>query len=99
MKKIHYSWIVLLVTFLAIITAGIIRSASGVFIVPFEEQFDWSRSSISLAFAVSLFLYGVSGPFMAAFVDKYGLKRMMLYSMALLMLGLASTYVMQKEWH
>lgn len=99
MKKIHYSWIVLLVTFLSIITAGIIRSSSGVFIVPFEEQFHWNRSSISLAFAVSLFLYGVSGPFMAAFVDKYGLKRMMLGSMTLLMLGLASTYVMQKEWH
>ena len=99
MRKWHYSWIILLVTFLAIITAGIIRSASGVFIVPFEEQFDWSRSSISLAFAVSLFLYGVSGPFMAALVDKYGLKRMMLGSMSLLMVGLVSTYVMQHEWH
>lgn len=99
MRKWHYSWIILLVTFLAIITAGIIRSASGVFIVPFEEQFNWSRSSISLAFAVSLFLYGVSGPFMAALVDKYGLKRMMLGSMSLLMVGLASTYVMQHEWH
>lgn len=99
MRKWHYSWIILLVTFLAIITAGIIRSASGVFIVPFEEQFDWSRSSISLAFAVSLFLYGVSGPFMAALVDKYGLKRMMLGSMSLLMVGLASTYMMQHEWH
>lgn len=99
MRKWHYSWIILLVTFLAIITAGIIRSASGVFIVPFEEQFDWSRSSISLAFAVSLFLYGVSGPFMAALVDKYGLKRMMLGSMSLLTVGLASTYMMQHEWH
>ncbi|MER1998151.1 MAG: MFS transporter [Lysinibacillus sp.] len=98
MKKWHYSWIILLVTFVAIITAGIIRSSAGVFIIPFEEQFGWNRSSISLAFAVSLFLYGVSGPFMAAFVDKYGLKRMMLGSMALLMVGLASTYVMQNEW-
>ena len=98
MKKWHYSWIILLVTFLAIITAGIIRSSAGVFIEPFEEQFNWSRSSISLAFAVSLFLYGVSGPFMAAFVEKYGLKRMMLGSMALLAVGLASTYIMQEEW-
>ena len=98
MKKWHYSWVILLVTFVAIITAGIIRSASGVFIVPFEEQFGWNRSSISFAFAVSLFLYGVSGPFMAAFVDKYGLKRMMLLSMALLAVGLASTYIMQREW-
>lgn len=98
MRKWHYSWIVLAVTFLAIIVAGIIRSASGVFIEPFEKDFGWGRPSISLAFAVSLFLYGFSGPFMAAFVEKFGLKRMMLWSMGLLTAGLACTYVMQKEW-
>ena len=98
MKKWHYSWVILAVTFLAIIVAGIIRSSAGVFIDPFEQDFGWSRPSISFAFAVSLFLYGFSGPFMAAFVEKYGLKRMMLGSMTLLAIALACTFVMQKEW-
>ena len=98
MRKWHYSWIILAVTFVSIIVAGIIRSASGVFIEPFEQDFGWSRPSISFAFAVSLFLYGFSGPFMAAFVEKFGLKRMMLGSMALLTFGLACTYVMKQEW-
>ena len=35
---------------------------------------------------------------MAAFVEKYGLKRMMLGSMTLLSIALACTFVMQKEW-
>lgn len=98
LKKWHYSWIVLTVTFIAIIVAGIIRSSAGVFIVPFENQFGWSRPSISFAFAISLFLYGFSGPFMAAFVEKYGLKRMMLGSMTLLAIALACTFFMQQEW-
>lgn len=98
MKKIHFSWIILSVTFVSIIAAGSIRSSSGVFIVPFEEQFSWARSSISFAFAVGLFWYGLSGPFMAAFVEKYGLKRMMLISMSMLVVGLAATFVMQTEW-
>lgn len=98
LKKWHYSWIVLAVTFIAIIVAGIIRSSAGVFIVPFENQFGWSRPSISFAFAISLFLYGFSGPFMAAFVEKYGLKRMMLGSMTLLAIALACTFFMQQEW-
>ena len=85
-------------TFIAIIVAGIIRSSAGVFIDPFEQDFGWNRPSISFAFAVSLFLYGFSGPFMAAFVEKYGLKRMMLGSMTLLAIALACTFVMQKEW-
>ncbi|MER1987208.1 MAG: MFS transporter [Solibacillus sp.] len=98
MRKIHYSWIILAVTFCAIIAAGIVRSASGVFIDPFEMEFGWDRPSISFAFALSLFLYGLSGPFMAAFVELFGLKRMMLYSMGVLAAGLSLTFVMDKEW-
>ena len=98
MRKVHYSWIILNITFLAIIVAGIVRSSSGVFIAPFENDFGWGRPSISFAFAVSLFLYGFSGPFMAAFVEKFGLKRMMLGSMALLAAGLALTFIMESEW-
>lgn len=98
MKKLHYSWIILFVTFVSIIVAGIIRSSSGLFIIPFEEQFNWSRATISLAFAVGLFMYGFSGPFMAAFVEIFGLKRMMMYSMALLACGLALTFVMTAQW-
>lgn len=98
MKKWHYSWIILAVSFISIIVAGIIRSSAGVFINPFEQDFGWSRPSISLAFAVCLFLYGFSGPFMAAFVEKYGLKRMMLGSMLLLSIALACTFVMKQEW-
>lgn len=98
MKKLHYSWIILAVTFTAIIVAGIIRSSAGVFIIPFEQDFGWSRPSISFAFALSLFLYGFSGPFMAAFVEKYGLKRMMLGSMTLLSISLACTFMMKETW-
>lgn len=98
MKRVHYSWIILVVTFFTIIVAGIVRSSSGVFIDPFEKEFGWGRPSISFAFAISLFLYGFSGPFMAAFVEKFGLKRMMLGSMALLTIGLSLTFIMKSEW-
>lgn len=98
MRKVHYSWVVLAVTFIAIIVAGIIRSSSGIFLDPFESEFGWGRPTISFAFAVCLFLYGFSGPFMAAFVEVFGLKRMMLYSMAILTVGLALTFIMKTEW-
>ncbi|MGX9135657.1 MFS transporter [Rummeliibacillus sp. JY-2-4R] len=98
MKKFHYSWIILVITFFSIIVAGIIRSSSGVFIEPFETEFGWSRPAISFAFAVGLFLYGFSGPFMAAFVERFGLKNVMMASMALLTLGLGLTLMMKQEW-
>lgn len=98
LKRIHYSWIILCISFFSIIVAGIIRSSSGVFIDPFEHEFGWDRSVISLAFAISLFLYGISGPFMAALIEVLGLKKMMVVSMATLMAGILLTFLMNQSW-
>ncbi|MEH7495547.1 MFS transporter [Neobacillus niacini] len=98
MKRIHYSWVILFIAFFSIITAGIIRSSSGVFIVPFENEFGWDRSTISFAFAISLLLYGISGPFMAALIDTIGLKKMMILAMATLLVGILFTFFMEKPW-
>ncbi len=98
MKRIHYSWVILFIAFFSIITAGIIRSSSGVFIVPFETDFGWERSTISFAFALSLLLYGISGPFMAALIEVLGLKKMMILAMATLLGGILLTFFMEKPW-
>jgi MFS family permease len=98
MKRIHYSWIILIITFFSIIVAGIIRSSSGVFMVPFENEFGWDRAFISMAFAISLLLYGVSGPFMAALIEVFGIKKMMLFAMTTLLIGIILTFLMKHSW-
>ncbi|MEH7275825.1 MFS transporter [Neobacillus vireti] len=98
MKHIHYSWFILAITFFSIIVAGIAMSSSGVFIDPFEKEFGWDRSVIALAFAISLFLYGISGPFMAALLEVIGLKKMMLMSMTTLLAGIILTFIMNQSW-
>lgn len=98
LKRIHYSWLILFIAFFSILAAGIVRSASGVFIVPFETDFGWERSTISFAFALSLFLYGISGPFMAALIEVTGVKKMMMAAMATLLVGVSLTFVMSKSW-
>ncbi|MFJ3386510.1 MFS transporter [Lysinibacillus sp. NPDC086135] len=98
MRRIHYSWFILVVTFFSIIVAGITMSSSGVLIDSFEKEFNWDRSIIALAFAVSLFLYGFSGPFMAALLEIAGLKKMMLGAMATLFIGMMLTLFMTQSW-
>ncbi|MDR7079006.1 MFS family permease [Neobacillus niacini] len=98
MKRIHYSWFILAITFFSIIVAGIVMSSSGVFIDPLEKEFGWDRSIIALAFAISLFLYGISGPFMAALLEVIGLKKMMIVSMATLLTGIILTLMMNQSW-
>ncbi|MCM3618403.1 MFS transporter [Sutcliffiella horikoshii] len=99
MRKLHYSWIILMVVFVSIIVAGITRSSSGVFIIPFENEFGWKRTEISFAVGLSLLMYGLSGPFMGALVQIIGVKKMMIYSMSTLIVGLSLTLVMNETWH
>ncbi|WP_077212192.1 MFS transporter [Bacillus dakarensis] len=98
MKKVHYSWFILAITFFSIIVAGIVVSSSGVFIDSFEKELGWDRSTISLAFGVCLLFYGVSGPFMAALIDVIGLKKMMMMSMVILLTGTVLTFFMTHSW-
>ena len=54
----------------------------GVLIVPLEAEFGWSRATISFAIGVNIFLYGLIGPFAAAVMDRFGLRRTMLAALA-----------------
>ena len=53
-RKFHYGWVVVGVTFLTLLVGAGVRSTPGVLMVPFEQEFHWSRATISFAVAVSL---------------------------------------------
>src|SRR5215471_18122249 len=80
-----------------LIGAGV-RSTPGVLMVPFESEFGWSRATISFAVAVSLVLYGLIGPFAAAFMERFGVRRTMMSALALLVVGVTLTTQMRESW-
>jgi sugar phosphate permease len=98
-RRWHYAWIVVAVTFLTLLTTAGIRSTPGILIVPLEHEFGWTRATISVAVSVNLLLYGLMGPFAAAFFDRIGIRRTMSVALLLLALGVGSTVFMTKPWH
>ncbi|WP_421617355.1 MFS transporter [Brevibacillus sp. TJ4] len=97
-RRLHYAWIVAGVTFFILLIGAGIRSAPGVFMVPVEEEFGWSRSAISFALSINLLLYGLVGPFAAAVMDRFGIRRVTLVALFLLVLGTSLTTWMQASW-
>src|SRR5277367_42378 len=96
--KLHYAWVVAAVTFLTLLAAAGVRATPGVLIVPLETEFGWSRATISFAVGVNIFLYGLIGPFAAAVMDRFGLRRTMLAALALIATGVALTPLMTQPW-
>ncbi len=50
--RLHYGWIIAVVTFVTLLSAAGIRSTPGVLIIPLEKEFGWSRAMISVALSV-----------------------------------------------
>ena len=73
-KRLHYGWIVVSITFITLLFSAGIRSAPGVIIVPLEDEFHWSRATISFAISINLLLYGLIGPFAGAMMDRFGFR-------------------------
>jgi sugar phosphate permease len=97
-NKIHYGWIVVGVTCLALLTGAGVRSTPGILMVPLEEEFHWSRATIALAVSINLILYGCIGPFAAAVMERFGLRRSVVIALAVVAVGVASTALMREVW-
>ena len=82
--RLHYAWIVAAVTFLTLLVVAGIRATPSVLIVPLENAFGWSRDRITLAVSVGLFLFGLMGPFAAAAMQRFGVRRTMIAALLLL---------------
>ena len=97
-SRIHYGWIIAALTFLTMLAASGMRSTPGVLIVPLQQDFGWDRGAISLAVSINLVLFGLSGPFAAAIMQRVGIRRVMVAALLLVGLAAALTTIMQSLW-
>ncbi len=97
-RRFHYAWVVVAVTFLALLASAGVRAAPGALIVPFEADFGWDRASISAIVALSIIGYGLGAPLSGALVDRLGPRAVMALGLALIAAGLAPMVVMRDFW-
>src|SRR5690606_41464393 len=75
------------------------RAPPGVLLDPLEQSFGWSRATISLAAAIGIFFYGMVGPFAAAAMDHFGLRRVLLTALVVMAASSAASAYMTQTWH
>ena len=94
----HYAWLIVLVTFVTLITTAGFRATPGVLIVPLENEFGWSSGTISIAISLGLVLFGLTAPFSAALMERFGVRRVMLIALVTIASGASLTTVMDAPW-
>ena len=97
-SRIHPAWIIAGLTFLTLMATAGFRSAPSVLIVPLEEAFGWGRDGISLAVSINVLLYGLTAPFAAALMERFGIKRVVLVALTTVGSGALLTMLIDSLW-
>ncbi|MFK8910900.1 MFS transporter [Streptomyces sp. YS-3] len=97
-RRIHRAWFVAAVTFVTIIGAAAFRSLPGLLIDPLHQEFGWSRGTIGAAVSVNLALYGLTAPFAAALMDRFGIRRVVAAALTVIAAGAGLTVFMDAAW-
>ncbi len=96
--RVHPAWFIAGLTFLTLMATAGFRSAPSVLILPLEEAFGWGRDGISLAVSINVLLYGLTAPFAAALMERFGIKRVVMVALATVGSGALLTVFMNSLW-
>ncbi len=97
-RGVHYGWVVIATMFFSsLVMAGAV-GLPGAFIIPLSKEFGWDSAQISSALAVRFFLFGLMGPFSAALIERYGVRRIVFAAQSLVLVGLVASLTMTSVW-
>ncbi|MBT2521440.1 MFS transporter [Arthrobacter sp. ISL-28] len=94
----HPAWIVAAVAFLALVGAAGFRAAPGVLMVPLQQEFGWSTTVLSAAVSINLVLFGLTAPFAAALMERFGIRAVTAFALMLIGAGSALTVLVNESW-
>ncbi len=98
-RFLHPAWIAAVVTFFTLVATAGFRSAPSVLIIPLQDAFGWRRDQISLAVSVNVLLFGLTAPFAAALMERFGIRRVVMTALSVVGFGALSTIFIQRPWH
>lgn len=96
--RIHWAWVVAAVSFVAILGAAGFRSIPGVMMNPLHHEFGWSHGTVGLAMSVNMTLFGLTAPFAAALMDRFGVRPVLTAALLLVSAGSALSVTMTTSW-
>jgi sugar phosphate permease len=96
--RVHPAWFVAVIAFVALVGAAGFRATPAVMIRPLHDEFGWSLGTISAAVSVNLLLYGLTAPFAAALMEKFGIRRVIMAALVLVSAGSGLTVFMRQSW-
>jgi MFS family permease len=97
-RGIHYGWMMVILTMAFVVCSSAVMSIPGVLLVPISKEFGWSIGTLSGPLGLRMALFGMVAPFAGALMLRYGPRRVLTASAALLIAGMILAMGMTAKW-
>jgi MFS family permease len=98
LRGLHWAWVVAAVSFVALLGAAGFRSVPGVMMNPLHDEFGWTHGVVGLAMSVNMTLFGLTAPFAAALMDRFGIRPILTVALGMIAAGSALSVIMTASW-
>jgi sugar phosphate permease len=98
-RRFHYAWTVAATTFVVLTLSASVRGVFSLLIEPLRNEFGWSRTSIAAASTINLVLFGLMGPIAAAFIVRFGLRKVVISALLAVACGALMATQATQVWH
>ena len=95
----HNWWVVAVGMYACLIFSGSTFFALSLFVKPLQAAFEWDRSAIMVAFAISSFSVGLASPISGKIVDQFGPKPVMIMGAIATTAGYVLLSFVSMTWH
>lgn len=96
--RLHRAWPVAAAALVTLVAAAGFRATPGVLIDPLHAEFGWPRGTIASAVSVNLLFYGLTAPFAAAMMERFGIRRVVSVALVVVAAGSGATVFMTASW-
>ncbi|MFJ8044580.1 MFS transporter [Kitasatospora sp. NPDC096147] len=96
--RLHYAWVVAAVALLVLLGSAGFRSTPGLMMDALNAEFGWSHATVASAVSVNLTLYGLTAPFAAALMDRFGVRLVVVCALLAISAGSGLTILMTQSW-
>jgi MFS family permease len=97
-SRVSYHWVVVAATFVTLVVVAGILTAPTLFMRPMQDEFHWDERPVSLAIGIQIALFGLTGPFAAAAMERFGVRRTIVSALCLLACAELSVTFVHAAW-